>query len=52
MEGISKGDAGSHAKQALVLVNYGNATGAEIYALSEEVQDSVTRKFGVKLERK
>jgi len=34
-----------------VLVNYGNATGREIYVLSEEIQDSVLRKSGVKLEK-
>ena len=50
-KGFRRGDAGSHAWQSLVLVNYGNAKGSEIYDLSEEIMQSVKEKFGVVLER-
>ncbi|HWR33276.1 MAG TPA: UDP-N-acetylmuramate dehydrogenase [Chitinophagaceae bacterium] len=50
-KGFRKGDAGCHAKQALVLLNYGKANGKEIYDLSEEILLSVDKKFGVKLEK-
>lgn len=50
-KGYRKDDAGCHAKQALVLVNYGNATGQQIFDFSEEIIVSVKNKFGISLER-
>ena len=50
-KGYRKGDAGCHANQALVLVNYGLATGGEIFDLSETIIATVADKFGVVLER-
>ncbi len=44
------GDAGIHTKQALVLVNYGNATGSEIWAVAQNVQNTVKEKFGIEIE--
>ncbi|WP_298512625.1 UDP-N-acetylmuramate dehydrogenase [uncultured Kordia sp.] len=44
------GDAGVHKNQALVLVNYDNATGAEILALSKKIQETVLEKFNIAIE--
>jgi UDP-N-acetylmuramate dehydrogenase len=41
------GDIGVHAKQALVLVNYGGGKGQEIADLASEIQASVLEKFGI-----
>jgi UDP-N-acetylmuramate dehydrogenase len=45
------GDAGTYPLQPLVLVNYGNATGKEIYELSEKIRDDIFKTFGIRLER-
>ena len=48
-KGYRQGNVGVHDKQALVLVNYGGATGEEIKNLAFEIIDSVYKKFGLKL---
>ncbi len=50
-KGYRKGDAGCHALQALVLVNYGTAKGQEILDLSEQIINAVQTKFKVTLQR-
>ena len=42
-------DAGVHSKQALVLVNYGSATGADILDLAHNIQKSVLEKFNIRI---
>ncbi len=49
-KGKRVGNTGSYEKQALVLVNYGGATGAEVQALAKAIIQSVEEKFGVRLE--
>lgn len=44
------GNTGSHKDQALVLVNYGNATGKEVFELSKTIQKAVLDKFGIIIE--
>lgn len=50
-KGYRQGDAGVHKQQALVLVNYGSATRADVLALSAKICASVQKKYGILLER-
>ena len=43
------GNTGSHKDQALVLVNYGGATGSEVYQLAIDIKKSVFEKYGVEI---
>ncbi|AYC33414.1 UDP-N-acetylmuramate dehydrogenase [Pseudomonas cavernae] len=49
-KGFREGDAGVHRLQALVLVNYGRATGRQLLALAQRIQADVAERFGVALE--
>jgi UDP-N-acetylmuramate dehydrogenase len=49
-KGYREGDAGVHKNQALVLVNYGKASGQEIFNLSQKIVGSVQEKYGIELE--
>lgn len=49
-KGYREGDAGFAGIHALVLVNYGSATGAELYAVAERARSAVADRFGVMLE--
>lgn len=49
-KGYRDGDAGIHALQALVLVNYGKASGLELLALAGRIQTDIRERFGVELE--
>ncbi len=49
-KGKRVGETGAHARQALVLVNYGNATGNEVYQMALTIIQSVKDTFGIQLE--
>ena len=49
-KGMRFGDAGVHKNQALVLVNYKNATGEQLLSLAKNIQQSVKKKFEINLE--
>lgn len=49
-KGYREGDAGVHRLQSLVLVNYGAASGQQLHALAQRIQDDVKSRFGVALE--
>lgn len=50
-KGAQRGAAGTHKNHALVLVNNGGATGAELLGLADEIVDVVDSKFGISLEK-
>lgn len=49
-KGTRRGDAGVHDKQALVLVNHGNASGQEIISLAQEIQTTVQSRYGISID--
>lgn len=49
-KGYRDGDAGVHQAQALVLVNHGQATGAQLHELARKIQADIARRFDVELE--
>jgi UDP-N-acetylmuramate dehydrogenase len=49
-KGLRDGDAGVHQQQALVLVNYGAATGMQLLNLARRIQVDIAERFGVELE--
>ena len=49
-KGYREGDAGVHRLQSLVLVNHGQASGAQLHALAQRIQADILGRFGVELE--
>ncbi|NNE25211.1 MAG: UDP-N-acetylenolpyruvoylglucosamine reductase, partial [Saprospiraceae bacterium] len=50
-KGKRVGETGTYKNQALVLVNHGNASGKDIFTLSEDILQSVESRFGIRLDR-
>lgn len=50
LKGYRQGDASVHERQALVLVNHGQASGSQMWALARHVQETVQQRYGVELE--
>lgn len=50
LKGMRRGDAGVHELQALVIVNYGKASGQQLFDVAREVRDTVWQKFSIALE--
>ena len=50
MKGYTEGSVGVHARQALVLINTGGATGDEVMALAHKVQSRVREMFGIEID--
>jgi len=49
-KGVREGNTGTHPTQPLVIINYGNATGSEIYAFATKIQQSILKTFAIELE--
>jgi UDP-N-acetylmuramate dehydrogenase len=49
-KGRKVGNTGTHVNQALVLVNYGDASGEEVKQMALKIQDSVQKKYDILLE--
>lgn len=50
LKGLREGEVGTYPQQALVLVNYGQATGNDILGFAQKIQQRVKQKFGIELE--
>jgi len=50
-KGKRMGDAGVHSEQALVLVNYGNATAEELLQLADSIVSDIHQRFGIKIDK-